>query len=636
VVPGTNLRRAFVGGPPRRELSAPAHPSPASVGGPVERLLRTIHAKYRSVDEGVVADYIPMLAKADPSLFGVALTTLDGHDYAAGDSAAHFTIQSVSKPFVYALALRDRGMDDILSRIGVEPTGDEFNAFSFEEGTGRPLNPLVNAGAILSTSLVYGQDAEERFERILAGLSAFAGRQLTVDESVYASEQETGDRNRAIAYLMHSSEVLQGDVDEICSTYFRQCAVVVTCQDLAVMAATLANGGVNPRTGKRVLSDAEVSHVLTVMGTCGMYDRSGEWLVRVGLPAKSGVGGGICAVLPGHLGIGTFSPPLDEKGNSLRGVLACRDLSERFALHLFRPPARSVHPVRRTYRGGAVTSKRVRPPRERALLRRLGAAIVIHELQGCLDFAAAERLVWTARKHLDGARWIVLDLRRVGAIDEPAVPLLSALLDELAAREITTLFADPRKLSAVGILLRSDCSTKRLRDTETALEWAEEALLIREDLFTIPPTVHVPLGSQELLAGLQPEDVALIQAETETHTYERGEVVYDEGDPANALYFITRGLVNMEVSTSGHRWFRLQTVPAGSAFGELALVDGGTRTTRIVVAETAVCEVLSTVAFEQLLKRRPGAGYAIFRAIARSLSSRLRQTTREIQALEAG
>ncbi|WP_239395616.1 glutaminase A, partial [Frankia sp. CiP3] len=238
------------------------------------------------------------LGEVDPGLFGVALTTMDGHDYAAGDSGFSFTIQSVAKPFVYALAMRDRGLDDVLSRIGVEPTGDEFNAIALEEGTGRPFNPLVNAGAILTTSLVYGRDAAERFDRILAGLSAFAGRPLEVDESVYVSEWETGGRNRAIAYLMHSAGALDGDVEEICSTYFRQCAVVVTCQDLAVMAATLANGGVNPRTGRRVLSEAHVSQVLSVMGTCGMYDRSGEWLLRVGLPAKSGVGGGICAVLP--------------------------------------------------------------------------------------------------------------------------------------------------------------------------------------------------------------------------------------------------------------------------------------------------------------------------------------------------
>jgi glutaminase len=598
-------------------------------------MLATVHSQFRSVHDGAVANYIPALAKVDPGLFGVALTTVDGHDYAAGDGEVSFTIQSASKPFVYALALRDRGMDYVLGRVGVEPTGDEFNAITLEEGTGRPLNPLVNAGAIVSTSLVHGTGVE-RCERILSGLSAFAGRPLTVDESVYASELRTGDRNRGVAYLMRNAGPLKGDVEEICSAYFRQCSVLVTCQDLAVMAATLANGGVNPRTGERVLSEAHVSQVLSVMGTCGMYDRSGEWLVRVGLPAKSGVGGGICAVLPGQMGIGTFSPPLDEKGNSVRGLLACQEISDRFALHLFRPPGLPAHPVRRTYRGGEVTSKRVRPPRHRAVLRQVGVAVVVHELQGDLDFAAAERLVWTVRKHLRGVRMVVLDFRRVTAIDDPAVPLLSALLDEMGTRKITTLFADPRGLPAVGSLQRTDWSTQRLRDAETALEWAEEALLMREDMPTLPPTAHVPLGSQELLTGLRREEIAFIKAATETSTYDQGEVVFDEGDPSDGLYFVTRGLVNIEVRAGANRWFRLETVPAGSAFGELALIDGGTRTTRIVVAKPTVCQVLSAAAFELLLKQHPSAGDAIFRAIARSLSSRLRQTTREIQALEAG
>jgi glutaminase len=616
-------------------LSPKAPPPQAPVGGPVEQMLTTIHSRLRSVHDGVVANYIPALAKVDPGLFGVALATMDGHRYAAGDSEVPFTIQSASKPFVYALALRDRGMDYVLGRIGVEPTGDEFNAITLEEGTGRPLNPLVNAGAVLTTSLVRGRSAAERFERILDGLSEFAGRPLSVDESVYVSERQTGDRNRAIAYLMRNIGPLQGDVEEICSTYFRQCSVLVTCQDLAVMAATLANGGVNPCTGRQVLSGVHVSQVLSVMGTCGMYNRSGEWLLRVGLPAKSGVGGGICAVLPGQMGIGTFSPPLDEKGNSVRGVLACRELSDRFALHLFRSPGLPTHPVRRTYRGGEVTSKRVRPPRDRAVLRRVGVTVVVHELQGELDFAAAERLVWTVRRHLSGVRTVVLDFRRVTAVDDPAVPLLNALLDEMGKRKITTLFADPRSLPAVGALQRTDWSTQRLRDAETALEWAEEALLIREDMPTIPPTVHVPLGSQELLSGLGREEMAFIQAATATRTYDQGEVVYEEGDPSDGLYFVTRGLVNAEVRAGENRWFRLKTVPAGSAFGELALIDGGTRTNRIVVAKPmTVCEVLSTAAFELLLKRHPSAGEAIFRAIARNMASRLRQTTREIQALE--
>ncbi|MGF7236854.1 MAG: glutaminase A [Frankia sp.] len=604
-------------------------------GGPMERMLAEVHGRHSALRDGSVASYIPELAKADPDLFGVAMTMMDGYGYAAGDSQVPFTIQSVSKPFVYALALSDLGRDAVTARVGVEPTGDAFNAITLEPGTGRPLNPMVNAGAILTSSLVQGRDGAERFERIRDGLSAFAGRRLEVDDSVFASEQETGDRNRAIAYLMRNAGALQGSVDDVCSTYFQQCAVLVTATDLSVMAATLAFGGVNPVTGRRVLSEEHVSHVLTVMATCGMYDHAGTWLFKVGLPAKSGVAGGICAVLPGQLGIGTFSPPLDEVGNSVRGVAACEELSHRFALHLLRPPAQPPHPVRSTYRADMVSSKRIRPPRDREVLGRLGAEIVVHEIQGDLAFATAERVVRAVRQHLNGVRWLVLDFRRVAAIEEPAVALLTVLLAELADRKVTTLIADPRKLPALAGLLRSDWSTERLRDCETALEWAEEALLLHEDLVTLPATVHVPLGSQELLAELDRTEVAALTALTERRSYGRGEVVYSPGDPANAVYFVTRGLVNAEITagTAG-RMFRLNTVAAGSAFGEFALIDGGFRSTRIMAVEATVCEMLSVDAFESMRHSAPNAYNAIFRAIARSLSSRLRATTREIQSLE--
>jgi glutaminase len=614
--------------------SAPVPVAPPH--GPLERLLDEIYEMFRGTTDGEVASYIPELAKADSRQFGVALTTIDGFLYASGESTAPFTIQSVSKPFVYALALADRGFEAVSSRVGVEPTGDAFNSITLEPGTGRPLNPMVNAGAILTASLVNGDSPEARFERIRSGLSAFAGRELDVDERVFESELLTGDRNRAIAYLMRNAGALIGDVDEICSVYFRQCSILVTCADLAVMAATLARGGVNPLTGKRVVAEQHVGRVLTVMSTCGMYDNTGQWMLRVGLPAKSGVGGGICAVLPGQLGIGAFSPPLDAAGNSVRGVLACRELSGRFALHLLRPPGLPAPPVRSTYRGDVVTSKRIRPPRDRELLRRLGGSIVVHELQGDLAFATAERVVRTVREHLTGAHWVIFDLRRVGTVEPSAVALLQVLVAELTERGVTTLLADPHDIPAMDALDSEGLNTKQLRDCETALETAEEALLTRENVRTVPPTVQVPFGSQELLAELRREEVACLRTMTKTRTYERGDIVFDEGDPADAVFFVTRGLVNVEVSAGrGKRRFRLHSVPAGSAFGELALVEGGLRSSRSIVAEDTECEVLSVDCFDALRRQHPSASDAIFRAIARSLSARLRQTTQEIQTLES-
>ena len=258
----------------------------------------------------------------------------------AGDDHVAFTIQSVSKPFVYALALVDRGLDDVLANVGAEPSGEAFNAISLEPGTGRPANPMINAGAIATTALVAGADTDERFARILDLMSRCAGRSLEVDERVHASESATGDRNRALAYLMAASGSLSGPVEATVDTYFRQCSVLVTVHDLAVMAATLATGGSNPVTGETVLPPDVARHVLSVMATSGMYDYSGRWMLSVGLPAKSGVSGGLIAVSPGKFGVGVFSPRLDERGNTVRGVAAVTSLSSRLGLHLLHDPMR--------------------------------------------------------------------------------------------------------------------------------------------------------------------------------------------------------------------------------------------------------------------------------------------------------
>lgn len=285
--------------------------------------------------EGKVAHYIPELACASPELFGIALCNSDGMLRTAGDALTPFSVQSISKPFVYALALLDLGLERVLACVGAEPSGEAFNAISLEPKTGRPANPMINAGAIVTTALVKARDAEERFVRILQALSDFAGRALDMDEAVYRSELETGDRNRALAYLMRSAGSLtEVPVQEALDVYFRQCAVRVAAVDVAVMATTLALGGINPLTHKRVVAPRVAEHVLAIMATCGMYDYSGEWLLRVGLPAKSGVSGGLLIANPGHFGAGLFSPPLDLRGNSVRAVLASQELADRFPVHM--------------------------------------------------------------------------------------------------------------------------------------------------------------------------------------------------------------------------------------------------------------------------------------------------------------
>ena len=280
----TRLGRGVEAAPARRDRRA----SGAGAGGsrhvtlragafdPIGTMLEGIRSEFADDDRGDVADYIPQLSTADPSAFGLALVGVAGSVYEAGAARASFTIQSISKPFVYALALADVGVEGVLARVGVEPSGEAFNAISLEPGTGRPANPMVNAGAILTTSLIHGASPAERFERIRDVLSRCAGRELDVDEQVYGSESRTGDRNRALAYLMHHAGSLTTDVEEAVDVYFRQCAVLVNAVDLAVMAATLANGGVNPRTGEAVVDAHHTEQVLTVMATCGMYDFSGS------------------------------------------------------------------------------------------------------------------------------------------------------------------------------------------------------------------------------------------------------------------------------------------------------------------------------------------------------------------------
>lgn len=372
---------------------------------------------------GAVADYIPELAKADPELFGIAAASVAGHTYEAGDSQARFTIQSISKPFVYALVLAERGIDAVGEHVGVEPSGEPFNAISFDD-RGRPSNPMINAGAIVTTSLVPAADAAERFTRIRDVLSAFAGRSLELDEDVYRSESATGDRNRALATLARSTGVLGCDVPDAVEPYFMQCALLVTTTELAVMGATLANNGRNPVTGVQVVPEDVALHTLSVMTSCGMYDRSGDWIFTVGMPAKSGVGGGIVAVAPAQYGIGVFSPPLDEAGNSSRGVEALRTLSREFGLHLFTHPGRPASPIQDTEIDGSTLTFRLRGP---------------------LDFVSTEEVVHDslglARER--GAKNLVYDVTAVTTITPVARYMLRNLTDDVAQAGYDVTRIDP-------------------------------------------------------------------------------------------------------------------------------------------------------------------------------------------------
>lgn len=306
-----------------------------SAASPLRETLTGLHQKYRDLDDGVVASYIPELALADPKWFGIVIASVDGQVIEIGDWNQTFTIQSISKPFVYGLALESCGREAVLQKVAVEPSGDPFNSITLHEESNRPFNPMVNAGAIATADLIPGSGLTERSKRLLNGMRRFVGHDVFVDTSVFTSERSTGHRNRAIAHLMLNFDMISSRVDETLELYFQQCSVLVNCRDLAVMGATLANGGINPLTSERAISDKYIRDILSVMLSCGMYDFSGEWAYRVGLPAKSGVSGGVLAVIPGRGAIAVYSPRLDAKGNSVRGIKVCEDLGEQFGLHSF-------------------------------------------------------------------------------------------------------------------------------------------------------------------------------------------------------------------------------------------------------------------------------------------------------------
>jgi glutaminase len=298
----------------------------------IQSALDAAYAKYGTLEEGANADYIPALAKVDPNIYGIALVTADGKVYSAGDVKSEVSIQSISKVFTLAKVLDEQGPEAIANTIGVDATGMRFNSivsveFSQKALGGPEMNSLVNPGAIATTSMVKGANRDQIWNRILSYYSDFAGRQLSVNQEAFKSESDTNQRNQAIGYLMYAYGYIKDEPMRATDIYTEQCSVSANAKDLAMMAGTLANSGKNPVSGKQVMKAENVPELLAVMATAGLYDDSGKWLYRTGLPGKSGVGGGIIAVSPGKFGIAVISPPLDEAGNSVRAQKAIADIS---------------------------------------------------------------------------------------------------------------------------------------------------------------------------------------------------------------------------------------------------------------------------------------------------------------------
>ena len=605
---------------------------------PILSALREMHEKYRGNLDGKVATYIPELAKANPDHFGITLVTADGETYEVGDSRRLFTIQSISKPFIYGLALEDHGLDYVLSKVGVEPSGEAFNSIVFDEQNNRPFNPMVNAGAIVTVALIKGDGHDQRLRRVLDMFTRFAGRPVEIDRSVFFSERATGDRNRAIAYLERNFGMIDHRIDEHLDLYFEQCSVLVNAKDLAVMAATLANNGVNPVTGKRAIQEQQVKNVLSVMHSCGMYDYAGEWSYRVGLPAKSGVGGGIIAVLPGQFGIGTFSPLLDKQGNSCRGIQVCEELSDRFKLHMFRVRPTTPIVARRHYRATAVRSKRRRNHDEEALLSRKASAISVYELQGNLYFGTMEQVFRKLAAEIGSISYLILDLKRVMEVDDCACALIAQMNDSLAAKNEKLLLS--HLPDALRLRLKQKQETQWLDehffpDTDAALEWCENQLLLKERGGNRRDGTIVPLAKMDIFEGLDANELTLLQSVLREASFSTGAMIVREGDPADSLFLLASGLVSVCLRLGdGKRRKRLSTIAAGMAFGELALLDGGARSADVVADEPSVCYVLPIAKLDELAAFHPELRSKLLFNIGRELSSRLRRADAEIRSLE--
>lgn len=297
--------------------------------------IQHLYEEYRSLNSGSLASYIPELTKANPNWFAISIVTKEGEVFEVGDISENLTIQSISKVFVFGMALEDCGRQILLEKIGVEPTGDPFNSvIRLDENSKRPDNPMVNAGAIATAGLIKGEHPTDKLNRMLDMFRRYIGHNVYIDAPVFMSEKATGHRNRALANLLLNFGIIDHNIEEILDLYFQQCSIVVNCHDLAVMAATLANRGINPITQDKAIEPCYVRDILSVMYTCGMYNYAGEWAYKVGIPAKSGVSGGIIAVIPDRAGIAVFSPLIDHRGNSVRGIKVFEALSEEFQLHL--------------------------------------------------------------------------------------------------------------------------------------------------------------------------------------------------------------------------------------------------------------------------------------------------------------
>lgn len=556
---------------------------------PFHKHLEALYQSYESLKDGSVADYIPELSNVDPDQFGIAIITVDGHVYQVGDSKSEFSIQSISKAFTYGIALEDNDLSFVESKVDVEPSGEAFNSISLEPDSGRPKNPMINAGAIATSSLVKGNSSEEKINRIIDVFGKYTGRKLEVDFDIYESEKSTGHRNRAIAHLLRNYDIITDEPENVLDVYFRQCSIKVTCRDLALMGATLANDGVNPITGIRALSTNLIPNVLGVMTSCGMYDYSGNWIYKVGMPAKSGVGGGVVAVLPGQLGLAVFSPRLDEKGNSVRGIAVCEAVSKTFDLHMLHSTrTTTTSTIRRSYDGSCVRSKIIRDTAANEILDKYGQNIKVLDLSGDMQFVSAELVLHEITSFETPSSYVILNFRHVSSINHAATQQLCDLCALLGNNETLVIFVGVPKSFGFTNKIKSllpDSKNRPLMDLpdlDRALEFCEKKLLETHNWVPSVTSSPVKLSEQSLCQGLDAEEVDFLQSFLSRKTFEPGEIICKEGELAEQMFFIELGQVSVWVKIDQNRKRRLNVIKPGTSFGEASLFNTKRRIADII------------------------------------------------------
>ncbi len=592
---------------------------------PIRAYLRDVHARIAEVRDGVPYDIGPAGAVVDPEHFGIALATVDGYVYEVGTTRHEFSMQSISKAFSYGLALDDLGMAAVDEKVDVEPSGDAFNAVSLSSGSRRPANAMINAGAIAVASLIKGGGGRTAVQRITEMYSQCAGRPLRTAGRAYQAERRHSDRNHGLAYLLSSVGILDGTPTEALATYLRQCTVQVTCRDLAFMAATLANGGTHPVTGTQALSLDATERVLSVMMTSGMYDDAGDWASHVGMPAKSGVGGGIIAVLPGQAGLAVYSPPLDRHGNSVRGVATCRRLSRDMEMHFVRSARVGRSAIRDTYTLDREPSSIRRSDEATEVLAANAHRGVVVELAGDLFFAGTESVVRELSGLDPDVELVVLDVRRVDEFGQVALDMLATIVADFERDGRTILLVDPEDTLAPALPGLTVYDTR-----EGAIVRCERLLLEAYGPGEDPSRVLV--ADSPALAMLDDADAEALAALMERRSYADGEIIRRVGQRFGGVFFILSGQISTIVTDPEGNRLRVTALGAGMTFGDLSLASEDRQEATVKATGPVEVMVLDAEAIDDLEQRDPRLALQLWRALARDAHSRVYRYARAVAA----